>query len=132
MGETFLESHRWDLCKAFLERADRSAELLRGLTLSIATAGLGYALHERSGGGSAFHVVSAILFGGAVALTYISWDLQKRKARKRFKVALEEGTAAYLIHERDVPSNREWDLGAASFWAAAACVEIALAFRIPT
>jgi hypothetical protein len=44
-----LEDHRWELCKVFLERADKSGELLRALLFAAGSAGVALALQQIAG-----------------------------------------------------------------------------------
>jgi hypothetical protein len=72
-----LEDHRWELCKAFLERADKSGELLRALLFAAGSAGVAFALQQIAR--SRWHFVAAALFAVGVIIVFWSWDLQKRK-----------------------------------------------------
>jgi hypothetical protein len=125
----FLDEHRWDLCKSFLDRADRSADVMRALLFTASSAGVGFSLHQTEPD-SKCHLISVALFAVAVAVVFWSWDLQKRKARERFKLIRDEGVAAYIANEKDMPSDRRLDWIAAGAAGLAVIVEGLLAWRL--
>ena len=108
MKESFLDQHRWDFCKAFLERADKSADLLRALLFAAGGAGVGFSLNQIDED-SKLHTLPAAIFAIAVGVVYCSWDRQKRKAKQRFELVRDEGMAAYLANEKKIASNRLLD-----------------------
>ena len=122
MKESFLDKHRWEFCKVFLERADKSADLLRALLFAAGGAGVGFSLNQIDDD-SKSHILPAAIFGIAVVCVYWSWDLQKRKARKRFELVRDEGMAAYLANEKNIAKNRFLDNIAAGFIVLAALLE---------
>jgi hypothetical protein len=107
MPRSFLDDHRWDLCKSFLERADRSADVSRSLLFTASAAGTGFSILQM-GDGSRYHLVAAALFAFAVAVLYLSWDRQKLKARERFRLLRDEGVAAYVENEKKCPAIDAW------------------------
>jgi hypothetical protein len=122
MKESFLDQHRWDFCKAFLERADKSADLLRALLFAAGGAGVGFSLNQIDED-SKLHILPAAIFAIAIVVVYGSWDLQKRKARKRFELVRDEGMAAYLANEKNTASNRFLDTTAAVLLVLAVILE---------
>jgi hypothetical protein len=127
MPRSFLDDHRWDLCKSFLERADRSADVSRSLLFTASAAGTGFSILQM-GDGSRYHLVAAALFAFAVAVLYLSWDRQKLKARERFRLLRDEGVAAYVENEKKVPSNRRLDWMAFCSLVIAVIIEGVLAY----
>jgi hypothetical protein len=128
MADKFLEDHRWELCKAYLERADKSGELLRALLFAAGSAGVGFSLRQSAIGNAKCHIFAAALFGIGVGVVFWSWDLQKRKARDRFTTVRDKGVEAYLANERTIQSNRALDRTAFVLLAVGAALEFWLAF----
>jgi hypothetical protein len=100
-ADEFLERHQWDFCKAFLERADKSGELLRALLLTVGSAGVAFALQQIASSGSRRHIFAAFVFAIGVSIVFWSWDLQKRKAKARFQ----------LMRDKTISDYRNWENG---------------------
>jgi L-lactate permease len=126
--KSFLENHRWELCKAYLERADKSGELLRALLFAVGSAGTGFCLRQSATGNAKCHIFAAALFGLGVGVVFWSWDLQKRKARDRFTTVRDDGINEYLKKEKTIQINRAWDISAFVLLAVGAALEFWLAF----
>jgi hypothetical protein len=133
---SFLEEHRWELCKAFLERADKAGETLRALLFAAGGAGIGFSLHQAANGGSKWNVLGAVIFAISIAIVYWSWDLQKRKAVQRFELVRDKSVSAYLAWEKKEPtegveqeyeSNEQMDSIAAAMFGTAVIFEGLLA-----
>jgi hypothetical protein len=127
MAKSFLEEHRWDLCKSFLERSDKSAEISRALLFTASGAGVAFAIQQIEAGERG-HLIAAIIFAAAIVVLYWSWDRQKVKARKRFTLLRDAGIDAYLEYEIEAPSNRTLDRIAFSLLGIAAAIEAWLAY----
>jgi hypothetical protein len=127
MAKSFLEEHRWDLCKSFLERSDKSAEISRALLFAASGAGVAFAIQQIEAGERS-HVITSAIFAAAIGVLYWSWDRQKVKARKRFTLLRDGGIDAYLEYEDEAPSNRMLDWIAFLLLLIAASVEAWLAY----
>jgi hypothetical protein len=92
-SKNFIDDHRWDLAKHFLDRADHAANMFRGFLFSAATAGIGFIMYVREDELRS-HLLPLILLGVAAGLVAVSWDIQKGKAIRRFE-ALRDGEAHY-------------------------------------
>jgi hypothetical protein len=134
---SFLEAHRWELCKAFLERADKAGETLRVLLFTTDGAGIGFSLHQATNDGSKWHILAAVFFAISIVVVYWSWDLQKRKAVQRFQLVRDKGISAYLAWEheetiegvqQEYESNKSMDSIAAVILGLAVIFEGILAF----
>jgi len=129
MAKSFLEEHRWDLCKSFLERADRSADISRALLFTASGAGVAFAIQQIEADERG-HLIAAIFFAASIVMLSWSWDPQKVKARKRFTLLRDEGVNAYLENENEVASNRRLDWIAFLLLAIGASIEAGLAYIV--
>lgn len=129
MAKSFLEEHRWDLCKSFLERADTSADISRALLFTASGAGVAFAIQQIEADERG-HLIAAIFFAASIVMLYWSWDRQKVKARKRFTLLRDEGVNAYLENENEVASNRRLDWIAFLLLAIGASIEAGLAYIV--
>jgi hypothetical protein len=129
MAKSFLEEHRWDLCKSFLERADKSADISRVLLFTASGAGVAFAIQQIEGDERG-HLIAASFFAVAIFMLYLSWDRQKVKARKRFTLLRDEGVNAYLENEKETRSNRGLDWIAFILLAIGAFIEAGLAYVV--
>jgi hypothetical protein len=76
---SFLKDHRWELAKAHLDRADQSANLIRGLLFAAAGAAIGFILHQdRNALG--WHVLPLILFAIAAGVDFLELGPPKKPA----------------------------------------------------
>lgn len=110
----------------FLERADKSAELLRSILFAAGSAGLWFVLQSAKPSELKWHSMSAVAFLAVIITVYWSWDLQKRKARRRYEILRDEGVVAYVENENVISSNRRLDLFAFLFLLVAALIEVLL------
>lgn len=99
-----ISEKRWELAKAHLDRADQSANMMRGILFPSASAAIAYVLQQRVSDGNSLHVVSLLLFLGSAALVFVSWDLQKRKSVDRFNALLNNDLATYYAHTTPRPN----------------------------
>lgn len=90
----FIDQNRWSLAKQFLDRSDHAADIIRGILFTAATAAIGFISHQRQGAALQSHLVPICLLGAAAILIFISWDIQKGKAIKRYE-ALRDGKQDY-------------------------------------
>jgi hypothetical protein len=105
---------------------------LRALLFAAGGAGIGFSLHERTGGGSKYHVLAAALFVVAIVMVYWSWDLQKRKARQRFELVRDTGVSAYLAWEKGEQNESAWQKYKSNRrldWIAVATLAVAVVFE---
>lgn len=89
-AKQFTDENRWPLAKQYLDRADHSANIIRGFLFSAATGAIGFIVHEAQPRMLHLHLLPLILLGGGAALVVFSWDIQKGKAKRRFD-ALRDG-----------------------------------------
>lgn len=129
MAKSFLEEHRWDLCKSFLDRADKSSDISRALLFTASGAGVAFAIQQIEGDERG-HLIAAFFFAAAIVMLYWSWDRQKVKARKRFTLLRDEGVNAYLENEKEARSNRGLDWIAFILLAIGAFIEAGLAYVV--
>ena len=87
----FLETHRWDLAKAHLDRADQSGNLIRGLLFAGAGAAIGFILH-RNQNTLAWHLLPLLLMLIACGLIFWSWDQQKKKSPPQVRSSNDRAT----------------------------------------
>jgi hypothetical protein len=92
--EKFVEKNRWALAKNYLDRADHSGLILRGLLFTAATAAIGFIVHENHGAELRSHLLPLIWFGLGAALVFFSWDIQKGKALGKFNI-LRDGRTPF-------------------------------------
>jgi hypothetical protein len=81
---------RWNLAKLYRDRADHSANIIRGALFSAATAIIGFIAYGKTGAELRAHTVPLILLGLGWSMTLFSWDIQKGKAIRKFD-ALRDG-----------------------------------------
>ena len=110
--DEFLRSHRLELALAYLQRADQSADRIRAMTLAIATAAFGFIIHQYNGN-LVPHFTGLVVFSLAIALTFISWNMQKAKAIKRFDALKDDDLCKYRCQRLLRNHRMDW---AASFF----------------
>jgi ABC-type uncharacterized transport system permease subunit len=64
------------LCKSFLERSNKSAEISRALLFTASGAGVVFAIQQIEAGERG-HLIAAAIFAAAIIVLYWSWDRQK-------------------------------------------------------
>jgi hypothetical protein len=82
--DPFVKENRWNFTKLYRERADYSANILRGALFTASTAMIGFIVANKTGADLRAHVVPLILLGFGWAMTLFSWDLQKGKAVRKY------------------------------------------------
>jgi hypothetical protein len=117
------DKNRWNLARSNLDRAGHSADIIRGLLFSAAAASIGFIAYDKYGADLRTHAVPLLLLSVGVALTYISWDIQKGKSIQRFE-ALRDGNFDY--DKTSYVPNYILDRIAAGTIAAGAGIEIAI------
>lgn len=91
-NDTFVKDNRWKFAKLYRDRADYSANILRGALFTASTALIGFIVANKTGADLRAHVVPLSLVGFGWALTLVSWDIQKGKAIRRYD-AVRRGEA---------------------------------------
>jgi hypothetical protein len=83
-NDLFVKDNRWNFAKLYRDRADYSANILRGALFTASTAMIGFIVANKTGADLRAHVVPLSLVGFGWALTLVSWDIQKGKAIRRY------------------------------------------------
>ena len=96
----FLEANRWALAKSYLDRSDHSANILRGLLFTAASASIGFVINEIKGIESFPHAIPLGFFLAAAIYTFFSWEVQKRKAIGRFTALAMNNFARYEDYKK--------------------------------
>jgi DMSO/TMAO reductase YedYZ heme-binding membrane subunit len=90
------ESYLWPLALSYLKRADDAANYLRALLFTLSSAAIAYLVIELKDKLICGYAVALISFALAIALIVISWDVQKKKAGRRFEALRDFGYSNYL------------------------------------
>jgi hypothetical protein len=107
--DEFPESYRWKLADQFRERAEKSADILRGLLFALSAGSIAFLANQNFKSFVFLQFVSIGLLIASLAVLIIGWDLQKGKAIRRHLKLREEGFDAYLEYESKIK-------GAKWFW----------------
>lgn len=131
------DDQQWQLALAYLRRADESANYLRTLLFAAASGLIIYALPQiKMGIGKlpiSAHVLTVLCCAVAVGMLVHSWQLQKKKARERFKYLRAKNYEIYTAYNSAIDNlrrrqNRHWDW--AAFWLIATGLMMELVVRL--
>jgi hypothetical protein len=126
--ERLVTEKRWELAKSHLDRADQSANMMRGILFPSAGAAIAFVLQQKSSDGNQLHIISLMLFLSAAAFVFLSWDLQKRKSIARFEALLNNDLTAY-DNEKNARPNLTLDRFSGAMFALGILFETLILFQ---
>jgi hypothetical protein len=64
---------------------------MRSLLFTASAGAIGFVLQQQTGKPLGWHLVPRVLFTAAAVTVFLSWDVQKKKARRRFEALYHTG-----------------------------------------
>ena len=100
---------RRQLALHFIRRADESANFSRTLLFAVSSASVGFIVTQIAGTltacALALHFTSCLMFLISIGIVAFSWDIQRKKADKRFRFMRDNKYEEYLAYDEVVRNS---------------------------